>query len=183
MKIVEGKIEFNFDDNTWRNVIQYDESTDFKKIEKLNGTKAVDITGLCNTDMVFVEIKDYRGVRIAKKEILETGEIENIVANKVKDTVAGIVGAARNSTHHKQLFSEYLSSIINTKNQVKIVLWMEEDWGDMTNETYRKRLEARKNAHIKSLNKKLNWLTNRIFVADKQNNPFVGSLTINFLRE
>ncbi len=183
MKLKEGKIEFDFDDKIWKKVIKYDESTDFKKIEKLNGTKAVDFAGLCNSDMVFIEVKNYRGVRIEKKEILKTGEIEDEIATKVKDTIAGIVGAARNSTHQKHLFSEYLSSIINSKNQVKMVFWIEEDLNTMTNTTFKKRIKARKNNHIKLLRTRLNWLTQKIFVADKQNNPFGGSLTINFLSD
>ena len=62
MTIIEDKIAFNFDDNTWSFVLKYDEQTDFKNIrDAIQGTKGVDIIGVLEKRILsLIEIKDFR---------------------------------------------------------------------------------------------------------------------------
>ncbi len=180
MKITEKKIEFDFDDSLWSNLLKYDEDADYLKIEKLNGTKAVDIIGILeNNKLVFFEIKDFRGHRITNKTRLNTGELEQEVALKVRDTLAGIIGAARNSTNNSLAFQELLSYISNTKKQLVVILWMEED--RLSLRMSQKRIKSKQSTTLQVLKKQLQWLTTKVWVANHENNPFSHSLKITFL--
>src|SRR4051794_8602213 len=61
-----------------------------------HGTKAVDVVALhLHAGLLLLEVKDFRGYRIQNKPRLKSGEIAVEVALKIRDTVAGLIGAAR----------------------------------------------------------------------------------------
>ena len=88
----------------WTVAFKYDD-TDFhqKKATKLQGmidgvphsTKAVDVVGLHKVSgLLLLEAKDFRGHRISTKQRIGN-EVSVEVAVKARDTLAALVGAAR----------------------------------------------------------------------------------------
>ena len=60
MIIQEGNLEFNFKDEDWSFLVKYDESEEYRLVEKMDGTKAIDIIAknVSNT-FILMEIKDF----------------------------------------------------------------------------------------------------------------------------
>ncbi len=66
------------------------------RLEKIDGTKAVDILGILeNKELYFIEIKDFRKYRIENRNRLLKGELFIEVAQKIRDSIACIVCAHR----------------------------------------------------------------------------------------
>ncbi len=116
---------FTFGD-AWTSAFKYDD-TDFyrTKMEKhLPQTKAVDVLAICHKqELLLLEAKNFRGYRIANKKRLSNGELAIEVALKVKDTVAGIMGALRSRI---SAFETVGKSMI-TAEKLIVVLWLEDD--------------------------------------------------------
>ena len=91
----EERQRFTFDDQLWI-VVKYDQCADYlKKIAKLPETKGVDFIGrLRQADgiLYWIEAKDFRGYRIQNKRRLSDGELAIEVAQKLRDSIAGVVG-------------------------------------------------------------------------------------------
>jgi len=69
---------------------------EFKKVPQ--STRAVDVVGLHKTDgLLLLEAKDFRGHRIENKKRLDDGQVCLEVSLKARDTVAGLIGAARHA--------------------------------------------------------------------------------------
>ena len=182
MLIQEGNISFDFDEEVWSHILKYDETYDYKKIEKLDSSKAVDIIAIIqNKALVLFEIKDFRGHRIQTKPRVQNGDdpLESEVALKVRDTIAGIIGAARNSTNHATDFQTYARFFINKRKNIMVALCLEEDRGTILGTKQLQRKKANSVIFNQQLKKKLNWLTNRVFVMHALKNPFEDSLTIS----
>lgn len=60
----ESDIEFNFANNIWAVLKKVDDHIDYRKVEVLNGTKAVDFLGICNNDLTFIKILEDIGLQI-----------------------------------------------------------------------------------------------------------------------
>jgi hypothetical protein len=185
MTITEDKIAFDFDDNTWSFVLKYDEQTDFKNIrDAIQGTKGVDIIGVLEKRILsLIEIKDFRGTTIENKHKFDKNDANSLFVTiplKARDTIAGIVGGARNSTHNQDFWAEYLSILSKTKKDIHVILWLEEDRSLVTTPMN----EMRQKAKIKILNDalrtSLRWLTPYVKVFDSKTNEYEG-LTTKFL--
>ena len=170
----EGAIRFDFLERSWSNVLKYDEEKDFEKI-RINNNKGVDFIGVCSEKdaVYFIEVKDYRGHRILSKPKIE--ELDDTIALKVRDTLAGIIGGARNSTHLKAEWKEFLEYVSNDGRQCYIILWMEED-----NINNKRTKSARANLNQR-LKKKLSWLTKRVIVTSLNENPIEDVLDVSFI--
>ncbi len=183
MTFEESGLRFEFSPSQWYALLQYDETKDFLKIrDAVSKTKGVDFVGIFqNSTLVLMEVKNFRGSRIANKPRVEQGDdpLEIEFAQKVKDTIAGIAGGARNSTHFKTEWMSFLDLIKNEGKRVDAVLWLEEDFPPPS--LPEKREKARRDAFLKNLKKGIAWLTGRVFVFNKQDNPYPGSLTVTFL--
>lgn len=162
----EGNQHFEFD-SKWK-VERYDGGGDTpvgghtfyrNQVSHLPNTKAVDFVGVHALEGAFlIEVKDFRGFRIQNKKRLKSGELALEVAHKVRDTVAGLVGAVRNETHASALTDVGLSLLKQTET-VRIVLWLEDDaaangrvWAEELN-TLMTRIQGY-----------LRWLTPRVLV-------------------
>src|SRR5438034_79200 len=87
--IIEENIEFSFG-NQWI-VAKYDKHPDAKQsVGVVDHRKAVDFVGLLDAITFFIEVKDYRGFRIENKP-KTSGEVHVAIAQKVHDTLAGLV--------------------------------------------------------------------------------------------
>jgi hypothetical protein len=115
MTFEESGLRFEFSPSQWYALLQYDETKDFLKIrDAVSKTKGVDFVGIFqNSTLVLMEVKNFRGSRIANKPRVEQGDdpLEIEFAQKVKDTIAGIAGGARNSTHFKTEWMSFLDLI------------------------------------------------------------------------
>lgn len=177
--IIEGAIQFEFADE-WA-VLKFDEETAYTNwIEKLDETKAIDILGLHeNTVLYLIEIKDFRGHRIQNERRLISGELAIEVGQKVKDSVACIIGAGRNPSHAEK-WSTYKQALCDDRVSLCVILWLEFD------PPYHRSKRKKVNASVESnqLKKKLRWLTSRVFVTNVKNHqdsPFIPDFTATFI--
>ncbi len=186
MKYNESNLFFDFSDEKWSYLMQYDVETDFKKIkDAIQGTKAVDFIGICNQNILtLIEVKNFRGHRIENKPRIENGDdpIEQEVALKVRDTLAGIVGANRNATHKKEYWENYFAFLQNEKKRVEVILWLEKDDDPRPSIVQIKREKVYGGTIAKKLKQKLSWLTPYVSVADTENNT-LAALTVTFQKE
>jgi hypothetical protein len=132
---------------------------------------------------VFIEVKDFRGHRIQNKLRIENGEdaIEVEVAQKFRDTLAGIVGGVRNSTHHAYRWKEYLNLLINKGREVHTILWLEEDRPILPPSVVSKRNKAKGGTYTDKLKVKMKWLNCRVLVVNSSSNPYSDFLNTQYL--
>ena len=167
--IIEDNLEFTFG-NAWQ-VVKYDDTTTYREgIERLKGvldkgtpdeknegTKAADIVGLHpHFGLLLMEVKDFRKNRIANKKRVN-GEVALEVALKVRDSVAGLVGAWRWNKSEAAYGTSLKPSI-----PVKVVLWIE---SDETND--KKAWSERLRALGEDMGRKLRWLSVRCLAVGK----------------
>lgn len=126
--IREGDLDFTFD-ATWTLVVKWDDTTTFKRglRDQVEGSKAVDFVGLHTAGVFLIEVKDYRGSEHTpqtRNTLRDGGEdLVVTVARKVRDTVAGLVGAAR---HDRTTDTSKLAhAIVDPKPAVCVALWIE----------------------------------------------------------
>ena len=130
--IDEGRIRFEFG-ASWR-VEKYDDHPDYRNgIQKLkhpapgqgNDTTAVDFVGVVGKSLILIEVKDFRGHQIdTKKRVGE--ELAAEVAFKVRDSVAGIIGAHRKS-NTPETWEPFAAALASRTKEVQIVLWLDQD--------------------------------------------------------
>ncbi len=183
IEFTESNIVFSFDATKWSFLMQYDDQTDYKKIT-IPKTKAVDFIGIVDRRILsFIEIKNLKGHRIENKHRTErnTDPIDIEMAEKVRDTLAGIVGAARHSTHLKDTFLQYQSFLSNIKKDIHVVLWLEQDPIPLPNAIQNKRMQASGGNLTIRLRQKLAWLTPYVSVVNSENYDYKDSLSVKFL--
>ena len=161
----EGHQRFAFDDQQWT-VVKYDDHRDYRqRIAKLQGTKAVDFIGLQNgPDGVFywIEVKDFRGYRIHNKHRLSDGELATEAGEKVRDSVAGVVGAYCTSSQW-EVWRPFVRAIWQRNSAIRVLLWLEED--NIPGPPGRRPNAAQVQAQL--LEEKLDWLTARVLVVSQ----------------
>jgi len=160
------KQSFTFGDN-WPVAFKYDDTPFYLngpqringELDGVNhGTKAVDIVALHSTaGLLILEAKDFRGYRIANKKRLTHREIVVEMALKVRDTVAGLVGAARQKT--PDFDSAEIKKALNPGKELLIVLWLEDD-GAKDALRWKQQLDTL----TQEMKEKMKWLNARIFV-------------------
>ena len=181
MKIfTESHLTFSFDEENW-DVLKYDDNPKYLKISNsLEGTKAIDFLGFYNNTLVMFEVKGFRGYgshksvndRLAEgMEVLTTE-----VAQKVKDTVAAIIGISRNIQVRDTFWEKAGRQILQNKN-LMIIAWIEED---LSSKTLRDRKKLDMSVRTEKLKKKLSWLTTHISIDNVKERHFsFEGLTVN----
>jgi hypothetical protein len=164
MNFIEGNQQFDFDDGTWV-VLKYDEETAFReRIGKLQETKGVDFIGIHDRNIYLMEVKDFRNHRIENQHRLLNEELPIEIGQKVRDTVAGIIGAYRTSDPNKwEIFAKTLTT---ASKVIRVVVWLEYDLP--THNNARAKVKASVNTNI--YKKRLNWLTSQVLVTSQVNN-------------
>lgn len=162
--ITEGDFSFEFDD-TWIPV-RYDQHRDYvKKIGTLPQTKAVDIIAVRRSSgrpLFFIEITDLRGWRVANKDHLASGELAIEVAQKVRDTVAGLVGAWRNSSDLES-WRQSGDALFDRNRRIQVVLFLEQDLP----QTPRERRFSQQDVLTQQIKGRLRWLTTKVLVTSQ----------------
>ena len=59
-KYTESNLFFDFDDNTWEHVIEFDKHPDYLKIEKLDKTKGIDFLAVNSKKLCLIEVKNFK---------------------------------------------------------------------------------------------------------------------------
>ena len=182
-----SSLRFQFSDDAWHNVIKYDSEKespqiDYDKIKNaIEQTKAVDFIGIYQKDeLTFFEVKNFKFYRIDSRDRIEKGDDKNEpldieIAKKVRDTLAGIIGGARNSTHQRHIWKDYLRIFSNENKRIRIVLWLEQD---RPNDRERK---PRTITFQNKLLERLSWLTSDIRVFCINNHDFKDNLIVENL--
>ena len=115
--LTEGGLQFTF---PTKNASKYDDwafyRNQFQKVA--NGTKAIDFIFVQDSTTWLIEVKDYR-VHRRSKEI----SIEEEIALKVKDTVAGLLAAKMNANNTEE--KQFATKVINS-TELKFVLHLEQ---------------------------------------------------------
>jgi len=166
--IQEGALTFVFQD-TWH-VVKYDDEPFYlSKLQRLKGTidgkqhdtVAVDILALRERLFAIVEVKDFRGHPIETKDRLISGELAKEVAFKVRDSLAGIVGAHRCKVDDAK-WGPFAKSLTSRNKEVRILLWLEQD----VPRTHL-RLQQKLSTFTQKLKRECRWLTTKVLVVDK----------------
>ena len=164
--IKEGSLLFKFD-NKW-NVFKFDVHNFYRnKIGRLDKTKAVDILGIYERELYFIEIKDFRAHRIENKNRIKNGDLAIEIAQKVRDSVACIVGAWRT----EEIWKSYAGLLYDRKKKLKVIIWLETD---ELPACYYMRQKVRASVSTKVFKKKIAWLTSHVLVCSLKINDLPG---------
>jgi len=167
-------LRFEFDD-AWT-VVKYDDTAEYACIRDQTEAKGVDLVGLiaaASTRFVIylIEVKDFRGHRIENTPRIRGGELALKVAQKVRDTVAGVIGARRTSGE-VQPWKRFTGALRRRRDEVRVVLWLERDRppsrGGVSRRRYhRMRSKTELSVLADTLKARSGWLTARTLVVDQ----------------
>jgi len=169
---------------TWQLAFKYDATAFYREgPERLKGelegasqaTRAMDVVALHPASgLLLLEAKDFRGHRIENKARITDGEVAVEVALKVRDTVAGLLGAARKRV--SSFPAETIFSFLKCGKEVTVVLWLEDDV---------QRDDARAKQQLSTLNgllkAKLAWLNVKTLVLSSRVPNRLADLTVSNL--
>lgn len=120
---VEGRLRFTFERPGW-DAVQWDIDPAYVRGLRANKGKAVDIVATRHRRAVhLVEVKDPRGDAIAYRSRYSNDELAQVVADKVRDTIAGLVFARERFTDGHLLL--HLKTLFDRGERVIVVLWLE----------------------------------------------------------
>lgn len=158
----EGKLAFDFGDG-WE-VLDFDKLPDYRKASlMLPGTKGVDFLGIYGDDLYLIEVKDFRGRKIADEEnlLLE-------VAQKMRDTLACILAFYRTSNRDKD-WQPYFDLLRKKETRIKVVFWLEKvPAHKVIRDSYRyERATSEFSILQNTLKRKLKWLTSHVLVCSQ----------------
>ena len=166
----ESGLVFKFSDD-WE-VFKLDEETYYtEKIRKhVPETKSIDFIGYNDNKniLVLIEVKSFRGYGNRTNIERLTGKSDDLtveVAQKIRDSIATIVGGARNSTNLSEIWKKYVNHINSNKN-LKVMAWVELD---TSTETALNRSKVNISTRRKVLRKRLAWLTSDVIVYNTKN--------------
>lgn len=163
----EGKQRFVFDVR-WR-VFRYDDpASGYQALcEQIAGTKACDFAGWFDGRIPYlIEVKDFRGYRIENKRRLTQRELALEVAQKVRDTIAGIISGCRRSDSERPWCD--LAGCLTaseTEREVVVILCLEDD---TSLNSHRWMAELKTQADL--IKQKLNWLRVRVWAVSQSGN-------------
>ena len=164
LKFDESRLKLVFNEQSWNSVIQFDEHIDYENIKKgVSGTKGIDFLGIFQNKIYFFEIKNFKDYRIKNKDKLHNigDKLMTEIAQKVRDSLACIISGKLNSTNDKELWSNFLSKIIDNK-VIKVILWLEIDNIANSNNPIRQNNRRNRNSvniaeYTRKLHSKLKW--------------------------
>lgn len=153
----ESRLCFEFGE-PWTRVLQWDTHPAYLEgLAKQPSTAAVDFFALYGTRPTFIEVKNFREYRIQNKSRLSSGALADEVADKVRDTVAGIVWARHRPHDHRDL-EAILRHVFGTATKCHVVLWLEEDPG---------RDPAEREGLVLQSQQRLRWLNPHVIICDR----------------
>jgi hypothetical protein len=147
----EGRLRFAFDEQ-WKVIKWDDHAAHRKSMNALDKSKAIDFIGIYrNRQAFFIEVKDYRHYERTNPEPLK-----GVVEAKVRNTVAGLVGAHRRE-EYKSECSPFLDAVCN--KELNLVLWLE---AARPEETLNAKSKIRLSMQLKREKPHVSWLNARL---------------------
>lgn len=153
---------FEFGDD-WE-VFRYDseESGYYAIAKSVQNTRSVDFLGIyLGRECYVIEVKDFRGYRIRNKKRLTTGELAEEVAQKVRDTLAGVISGCRTG-NSAGCWSDISGCLTTPDSDVRIVLWLEDDTAGNP-----MRWKQELSTQTQLIKQKLHWLRVRVFAVSQ----------------
>ncbi len=159
-------------DETWSVAEKWDETTAYRDgLEKLDGSSAVDFVALKDRTLFLVEAKVYMGEPSAPhreaiaKSREQLAELPNKIGQKVRDTVAGLLGAYRRTEAGtpQPWLKSCVDALVGT-SRVHVVVWILEP-ASRPGEPHGKRAMRKKVRHDR-IEATLEWLTSLVSVLD-----------------
>lgn len=166
----ESGLLFRFSEQ-WE-VYQLDKEADYREkiCKKVPETKSIDFIGFNKNQniLLFVEVKSFRGYGNRTNKQRLTGENDDIsveVAQKVRDSLATIIGGARHSTNMPDKWKKYIEHLNNEKS-LKVIAWIELD---VSTTNLLKRANFKISTKRNELRKRLTWLTSDVQILNTKN--------------
>ena len=127
------------------------------------GAKGVDILGSRARTLTFLEVKDFRRA-MGDRESRIQNELPFEIGFKACDTVAGVVGAARDAG--PTAFQGFAQMLVDSNSPIEIILWLEEP--SVTSKAELLRRKSRLSTATSKLKQCCKWLTDRAFVVNSE---------------
>lgn len=166
----ESGLLFRFS-NQWE-IHQLDKEADYREhiCKKVPETKSIDFIGFNESQkiLLFVEVKSFRGYGNRTNVQRLTGKNDDIsveIAQKVRDSLATLLGGARTSTNMSEKWKKYIDHLNNDKN-LKIIAWIELD---VSTQILLKRASVKISTIRNILRKRLTWLTSDVQILNTRN--------------
>lgn len=175
--IREEDLDFAFD-ASWQVCSHWDtEPVRLALLSQASGSHGVDLVGLREGptgSLYLIEVKDYRTSEkqlSTREKLADDGDpLADIVAGKVRDTVAGLVGAAR--LERDDAWRACVDSLV--QREVWVVLWIEHAELDASSPVQRKRAKVRALPLIDSMKKRCRWLSAKVAIYSRSDNGLPG---------
>jgi len=164
---VEGQLRFTFERPAW-DAVKWDDDPSYRRGIRQADGKAVDIIAtLERRSVCLFEIKDPRGHTVEYRDRVSNEELAQIVADKVRDTIAGLV-YTRDRHPCAHLLVHLRTLFVGRTERVVVVLWLESPNLDPPRATT---LAGR-------IEHKLRWLKPSVIVTSRALWPGMPGLTI-----
>jgi hypothetical protein len=146
---------------------KWDESRAYRNgLERwVQGSKAVDLVGTKAGALHLIEVKDFVGHHLENKSRLTSAELAIEVAQKVRDSIAGIIGGSRGAD--PGLWDVLAALLVGTRHELTVVLWVFID-------LHRKDVVVL-NTLTQDLKKRLRWP--RVYIATTQDDLLLSGIT------
>lgn len=163
----EEDLDFAFDAD-WKLCSHWDQEAVYSDLnEQVPGSKGVDFVGLREGALYLIEVKDYRTFEsqsATREKLADAGRpLADIVAAKVRDTVAGLVGAARMGK--VPAWRSCMESLVG--RDLWVVLWIEHAGVDASVPVRAKRAKVSAAVLGDSLKGRCRWLTRHVAVCSR----------------
>ncbi len=173
----EGNLQFHFDD-CWT-AVKYDgpDPCDYRaKMNALENTKAVDFVALCKgvdgeEHLYWIEVKDYRTQSRPTQQ-----QLAAIVAQKTRDSIAGVVGFFRTSAT-PDVWWPFMRALCRKHTVVKVLFWLE----DRPLPGPPQRRINRAQVQAMEIKRRLRWLTTKVAVVGQGLGGIPDGLTVSDL--
>lgn len=160
----ESRLEFHFAEG-WQ-VIKYDDEPAYRKMtELMPGMKGIDFLALHDDVLYFIEVKNFRNASTGEDVRLNSDALVHQVAQKVRDSLAGMIGAYRNA-QEPIVWQRFANHVVARERPVRVVLWLGHRFSTAEN-------KVQQSVLLNQLKKALAWLTPHVWVADEATNPFL----------
>ncbi len=142
-----------------------------------HGTKVVDFVGRRQGRLYLIEVKDFRHHRIENKARITSGDLAFEVAIKVRDTIAGLVGALHMGASHAPRWRDIVGPLF--RERPRVMFWLEED---LSNQRMRERGQADPELQG-DLQDKLSWLTKNVLILNRVLGASDHDVTVHSISE
>lgn len=126
-RLVWDERDLRFTFNVAR-LVRWDGHVAFRSgVGQVQTSRAADLCVVLNdgTAVVF-EVTDYRGHRVAARRAVGSGQLVDETAEKVRDSLAGLIWAAFRPLGQEPWFDSLVGSFVNRRrSKLTVVLWVE----------------------------------------------------------